>query len=96
MYRGCRAGLANRLEPAILAAATQRRVRCIARFGDIREGGPVWHDYPSGRGTAMSVDGVYRGLIEGAAFDAALPAARPGDVPVGEALKNAPVGDDNR
>ena len=91
-----RDGSAKSLEPAVPAAVTWRLERTVEWVGDRREGNQVWLDYRPADDTLVAVNGVCCGVIEGDDDNAALFAVWLGDAPVSAALKNAPVGDENR
>ncbi|WP_164513504.1 chalcone isomerase family protein [Thiosocius teredinicola] len=91
---GWREGFEKNLSPQELAAVNERLTHFTELFEDLHEGDTIWLDYVPGRSTEVSINGVPRGEIEGADFNAALLSVWLGDEPVTDALKNAMVGVD--
>jgi hypothetical protein len=69
----------------------------ISRFNDIwnseiKQGDRVWVDYLPGKGTAISVNGVEKGVIPGKGFYDAFLKTWIGDKPVSQTMKNQLLG----
>lgn len=91
---GWREGFERNLTAQQFATLKARLDQFVDLFEDMREGDTVWLDYVPGRSTEVSINGVPRGEIEGADFNAALLSVWLGAEPVTDALKNALVGVD--
>lgn len=59
---------------------------------EVKQGDKVWVDYLPGKGTAVSVNGVEKGLIQGKAFYSAFLKAWIGDKPVNQSMKKQLLG----
>lgn len=89
-----REGFDNNLGEVDRQKLEARLQQFSALFGDMHAGDRVWLDYFPGRGTVVSVNGIRRGEVEGADFNAALLGVWLGSDPVSESLKKALVGVD--
>lgn len=91
MVESWREGFDNNLDQAERQKLDARLQQFSALFGDMHAGDRIWLDYVPGRGTTVSVNGIRRGEIEGADFNAALLSVWLGPEPVSESLKKALV-----
>ena len=91
-----REGFEKNLSAAQFAAVQARLERFSAMFGDMHAGDTVYLDYVPGRGTAVSINGVSKGTIDGHDFNSALLGVWMGESPVTESLKKAMVGVDKQ
>lgn len=82
-----RDGFAANTPAPQLSALTQRLDTFISYFSDMRTGDQVWLDYVPAGETRVSINGVVRGAIPGADFNAALLRVWLGPRPVTDQLK---------
>ncbi|RMG33780.1 MAG: hypothetical protein D6720_10860 [Gammaproteobacteria bacterium] len=86
---GWEEGFRANLSTMALTGLRERLERFKRLFATLHEGDVVWLDHIPGQGTRVSINGRFRGLIEGDDFSRALLSVWLGRNPVTESLKKA-------
>ncbi len=89
---GWNEGFGNNLSDEQLKQLAAKIVQFNAMFVTVHEGEEIILDYTPDIGTAVTIAGVQKGVVEGAAFNKALLSIWLGKEPVGEDLRDALLG----
>ncbi len=89
---GWNEGFGNNLSDEQLKQLAPKIMQFNAMFVTVHEGDEILLDYTPDTGTVVTIAGVEKGVVEGAAFNRALLSIWLGEEPVGEDLRDALLG----
>jgi len=92
LVEGWNEGFANNLSDEQQKQLAAKIMQFNAMFAAVHEGEEIIFDYTPGTGTVVTIAGVQKGVVEGAAFNSALLSIWLGKEPVGEDLRDALLG----